>query len=435
MRFENRRAATLMLENGADVRVIQELLGHSKLSTTELYTRVSINLLKQVYSATHPAARALFDELEAEAVEEENRRNRGQQPLPPNRYISGEQVLYTYDALNRLATAAATSNAWAQSYSYDGFGNLLVQNQYGSAPYYSASPNPTTNQLGSVDANGNTTSYINSSNVPIALTYDVKNRLNTVGGYQGPQYSYAPGNKRVWRGLWTSGTLTTDEVTFWSVSGQKLATYQLSVNGGVINDSSSAPVLVATQTGTNYYFGRKLIKNSTWYGYVAADRLGSIGKYYPYGQEKPSATTNGTEKFTGYFRDAESGLDYADQRYHNPGTGRFLTPDPYMASVGPADPGSWNRYAYTRGDPVNRYDRLGLQDGDENLLGWVSPSQTIHVLLSKADKLNRGEAAAALRAAEATLARRATVQLFSSLKGTGVREAEDTLEAWLRAGV
>ena len=59
-----------MLENGADVRVIQELLGHSKLSTTELYTRVSINLLKQVYAATHPAARAMFDELDKEAADE-----------------------------------------------------------------------------------------------------------------------------------------------------------------------------------------------------------------------------------------------------------------------------------------------------------------------------------------------------------------------------
>ena len=64
-----------MLENGADIRVIQEMLGHAKLSTTVLYTRVSINLLKQVYLATHPGAsekRAeLVAMLEAEAEEED----------------------------------------------------------------------------------------------------------------------------------------------------------------------------------------------------------------------------------------------------------------------------------------------------------------------------------------------------------------------------
>ena len=144
---------------------------------------------------------------------------------------------------------------------------------------------------------------------------------------------------------------TANEVTFWGVTGQKLATYQIQVGTNALQ---------MTQTGTNYYFGSKLIKNAG--GYVVADRLGSIGKFYPWGQEKPSATTNGTEKFTGYFRDAETGLDYADQRFHNPGTGRFMTADPYMASGGPADPGSWNRYAYTRGDPVNRVDRTGLDD-------------------------------------------------------------------------
>jgi integrase/recombinase XerD len=72
--------ATLMLENGADIRVIQEMLGHAKLATTELYTRVSINLLKQVYAATHPAANLkgqraeeaahLFAALAAEAGED-----------------------------------------------------------------------------------------------------------------------------------------------------------------------------------------------------------------------------------------------------------------------------------------------------------------------------------------------------------------------------
>ncbi len=47
--------ATLMLENGADIRYIQEMLGHADLSTTEIYTRVSIKKLKEVHSATHPA--------------------------------------------------------------------------------------------------------------------------------------------------------------------------------------------------------------------------------------------------------------------------------------------------------------------------------------------------------------------------------------------
>jgi len=49
--------ATLMLENGADVRVIQQLLGHAKLETTQIYTQVSIRMLKRVHDKTHPAAK------------------------------------------------------------------------------------------------------------------------------------------------------------------------------------------------------------------------------------------------------------------------------------------------------------------------------------------------------------------------------------------
>lgn len=47
--------ATLMLEHGADIRFIQAMLGHADLSTTQLYTRVSITKLKEVYQRTHPA--------------------------------------------------------------------------------------------------------------------------------------------------------------------------------------------------------------------------------------------------------------------------------------------------------------------------------------------------------------------------------------------
>lgn len=50
--------ATLMLENSADIRFIQAMLGHVELSTTEIYTQVSIKKLKEVHTLTHPARAA-----------------------------------------------------------------------------------------------------------------------------------------------------------------------------------------------------------------------------------------------------------------------------------------------------------------------------------------------------------------------------------------
>lgn len=47
--------ATLMLENGADIRYVQAMLGHAHLDTTQIYTQVAINKLKEIHDATHPA--------------------------------------------------------------------------------------------------------------------------------------------------------------------------------------------------------------------------------------------------------------------------------------------------------------------------------------------------------------------------------------------
>jgi len=264
--------------------------------------------------------------------------------------ISGEQIAYTYDALNRLASAQTTQTGgtqWGQSYTYDGFGNLTDQTVIkGSAPdvhvAYSYSTNRQTGDT--ADANGN----IGSSNI-----YDLENRLVQPSGSTA-RYGYDAGNKRMWRG--DSG-LGVDEIAFWA--GQKLATYQVSTSGG----------LYFTLTSTNVYFGSKLISKGTYnsggsgdyvtLAPVAADRIGSIGKFYPYGTERPSATGNDKEKFTGYFRDGATGLDYADQRYEQPGVGRFMTPDS-ARSAKLVDPGSWNRYAYAGGDPVNNSDPSGL---------------------------------------------------------------------------
>jgi integrase/recombinase XerD len=47
--------ATMMLENGADIRYIQQMLGHADIKTTQIYTQVSIRQLKSIHTATHPA--------------------------------------------------------------------------------------------------------------------------------------------------------------------------------------------------------------------------------------------------------------------------------------------------------------------------------------------------------------------------------------------
>ena len=62
--------ATHMLENGADIRYIQALLGHANLNTTEIYTHVSIDKLKAIHAATHPARLSGLGKAQAQAQDE-----------------------------------------------------------------------------------------------------------------------------------------------------------------------------------------------------------------------------------------------------------------------------------------------------------------------------------------------------------------------------
>jgi RHS repeat-associated protein len=219
----------------------------------------------------------------------------------------------------------------------------------GSGPTSSLSFNGLTNRVSSAgfsyDSNGNMTTMPGVA----GLTYDVENRLLTANS---EQYWYGPDNKRVW--LKKSGG--EEQFFFYGIGGQRMGVYRKFTYSG-------SPYL--TLVRDEVYFAGKRIKSGSQA--VAEDRLGSTQKgdgvasrFYPYGEEFGTATAQDRTKFATYYRDSGTLLDYADQRYYDRLSGRFLTADPYMASGGPGEPGSWNRYAYVQGDPVNSFDPEGL---------------------------------------------------------------------------
>lgn len=64
--------ATQMLENGADLRWIQAMLGHASVESTQIYTQVSVRALQAVHASTHPAERENPDDITGYTVHNDN---------------------------------------------------------------------------------------------------------------------------------------------------------------------------------------------------------------------------------------------------------------------------------------------------------------------------------------------------------------------------
>jgi RHS repeat-associated protein len=256
--------------------------------------------------------------------------------------LSGEQVTYLYDSLNRLTSAQGSG--WNQGFVYDPFGNLTDKN--GSNSWHGV-PDATTNHLGSVDANGNAL----NSPAGAMLAYDAENRLSSANGTT--LYAYDGQNKRIWTCTLDQafGHCQSETYYFYSPQGKLMGQFMPSTYNG----------LTFMNGPTRAYFGGRLLGNE--------DRLGSRGKYFPYGEDRSAQNPgNDSVKFATYTRDSATGMDYADQRYYSSSLGRFLTPDPYKVNDGgpgdPIEPQSWNRYPYVQGDPINYFDQEGLVRND-----------------------------------------------------------------------
>ena len=226
------------------------------------------------------------------------------------------------------------------SFGYDGFGNRTTQAvTKGSAPTSYLNYDGNNRIVGSgfgYDANGNMTQM---PGVTGTMTYDVANRLKTVAG---ETYTYGPDNRRVLKRT-ASGV---ESLTVWGIDGHRAGELWFAGRPLWADDGK--------MTFTDRLGSVRLRTYAANAPTVTAERHG----YYPYGEEQ-TATAGNRTKYGTYARDAATGLDYADQRYYGSGVGRFLTSDPYQASGGASEPGSWNRYAYVGGAPVNFFDPTG----------------------------------------------------------------------------
>jgi len=324
---------------------------------------------------------------------------------PVNNYAVPMIDDYDYDALNRItlvtgrqqaSSGSGWSSVYAQGYSYDRWGNRTIN----QAATYGTGIN---NTLYTVDAATNRLTAMNG----VGMTYDVagnqtydatgnrwfdgENRMHkATQGSTTSHYVYDADGKRVRRII--------GSVEYWQVygfEGELIAEYP-------VNGAASTP-----QKEYGYRNGQMLIvAEGSKVQWTLADHLGTprmvVDKsgrlfddpatttyderlvrhdYLPFGEELFVSMGNSSirsagmgyvadsvrQKFTGYERDTESGLDYAQARYYASIQGRFTSVDPENAGANEDDPQSWNGYAYARSNPVL------LTDPDGRLYRVCSP--------------------------------------------------------------
>lgn len=267
---------------------------------------------------------------------------------------------YTYDSLNRIQSAAEviSSQTWKQTFSYDRYGNRRFDTTgsntttLGSCaqvicnPTISTSTNRINDSYYVYDANGNLTEDANAWE----FAYDTENRQREIKNDEDTvvgEYFYDGEAKRVKK---ISATETT--IFVYDASGTLAAEYSTALAetpqvSYLTTDHLGSPRVITDQNGavtSRKDFG--VFGDET----VTSQRIAALGYNPP----------NVRKDYTGYEKDAESGLDYAQARYYNPQHGRFTSVDPLDGSAAMGNPQTFNRYSYVLNSPYKFVDPLGL---------------------------------------------------------------------------
>ena len=267
---------------------------------------------------------------------------------------------FRYDSLERLKEAKETSGGnqtWIQNFSYDRYGNRVGFNQTingqtsNGTPSVDVSTNRFTTGQGYVyDFAGNVVQdpqnrqfIFNGDNKQVQVKDANQNVIGT--------YFYDADGKRIKK-------VTNSENTTFVYSGGKLvAEYSV---------TNSTPTTPTTQyTATDMLGSPRVITNQS-------AQVVSRRDFMPFGEDlsRPNyGTDNLRQKFTGYEKDNETGLDFAEARYYNNSVGRFTAVDPLLASGKSANPQTFNRYIYSLNSPLKLSDPSGMQAGD--VVAWI----------------------------------------------------------------
>lgn len=278
---------------------------------------------------------------------------------------------YKYDSLFRLTEAGETQNStqtWKQNFTYDRYGNRLTHQKFlGSTEFIQTNvTHPTidanTNRFNgsqgfAYDKNGNLVTDPTDTGRSFVFNGDNKQKEvrdannNLIG-----EYFFDGEGKRVKKHIYNGGVIS--EVTIFIYSSGKL----------IAEYSTALPVQDPTTkwTVTDQLGSPRILVDSL--GQVVARR-----DFMPFGEEifpdgthrkttdKYNFNDNVRQKFTGYQKDEETQLDFAEARMYQNLHGRFTAVDPLLASGKSANPQTFNRYVYVMNNPLRFTHPTGLR--------------------------------------------------------------------------